>query len=79
MPTPAPSPATAPSVRRMRNMSVNTSSLPVPSAARPRPRQAPCWITSLLLDLDDSSKKGRIPSPWLAWIRPSAYNAPPSV
>jgi len=79
MPYPAPSPATAPSVRRIRNRSVYTSSLAVPSAARPRPRHAPCWITSLLLERDDSSRKVRMLSPWLAWMRPRAYSAPPSV
>ena len=34
--------------------------------------------TSWLLLRRDSSRKGMMGSPWLAWIRPSAYKAPPS-
>lgn len=35
--------------------------------------------TSLLVLLSDSSRKLRISWPWLAWMRPSANRAPPSL
>lgn len=45
----------------------------------PRPRQAPCWMMGLALPRRLSSRKGRVPAPWLAVMSPSAYSAPPSL
>mmetsp|Transcript_62041 Transcript_62041/g.147837 ORF Transcript_62041/g.147837 Transcript_62041/m.147837 type:complete len:311 (+) Transcript_62041:1470-2402(+) len=79
MARPAASPATALSEKRTTRRSSYSSSLPEAIPARPRPRHAPCWIVSLLLALRSASERYlRMPSPWLAWISPSAYSAPPS-
>jgi len=54
-------------------------------AARPRPRQAPCSTASAPPALRSASRRYATasardrPTFLLAWIRPSAYSAPPSL
>mmetsp|Transcript_36580 Transcript_36580/g.75030 ORF Transcript_36580/g.75030 Transcript_36580/m.75030 type:complete len:362 (-) Transcript_36580:848-1933(-) len=77
--SPAASPATALSENSTTRRSSYNSSFPVAIPAKPSPRHAPCWIVSLLALFRRALHRYlRMPSPWLAWIKPRAYNAPPS-